>query len=38
MRCAAMNISTTVMFAASEVSFTKDMNVLNNAGNADRKA
>ena len=33
-----MNISTTVIFAASDVSLTSEINVLNRAGNADRNA
>ena len=38
MRWAVMNISTTVMFAARDVSLTNAMKELNNAGKAERNA
>ena len=38
MRCACMNISITVMFAAREVSFTMLMSELERGGNAVRNA
>ena len=38
MRCAAWNISGTVMAAASEVSLTSEMKVLDSGGTATRPA